>query len=806
MAASETDTDILIPPAYCQYAAGPCDQSFAGVPRREALFLYASEPKPIAEAIEAAIVEGRESGIGKNWASWRDLPISGRIIFCEVCKAMRFSTSVIADVTTMNSNPMFEIGFAVGLGLPLIPIRDTTYGLDRREFEELGVLETLGYVDFTNGASLSSQIGERLPGQPIHNVETELAFDSPLYVLPGPMQTEGDIRMMSAIKKSRTRFRTYDPVESPRLSLTEAHRQVSRSVGVIAHLISPNRRGSRVHNALCALVCGMAMAQQKIVVMLQEELVQQPIDYRDVIRPYERPRNIVGLIEEPLLQIHEEIQTRRLPGRPLPANILQRLDLGDPAAENESSTLDQYFVETGQYVQARQGHARLVIGRKGSGKTAIFYAIRNPLIDSPSRLIMDLRPEGYQFTKLREFVLSKLSQGIQEHTMAGFWHLLLLTEMARKILVADRHFANRDEGRLKRFRVVEDIYSKFSPQYDADFSQRLLVEVDRIVERLDGLPVAELGPRLTEHLFTGDVRDLEAALIDYLREKEEVWLLLDNLDKGWPTHGSTDEDILIVRALLEATRKIQEHLEDKTIGFRCLVFLRTDIYAHLQRTTPDKGKDTAISLEWEDSTLFEEIVARRVEASTGLGGEFRDMWGQICESHINVQDTFDYMIERTLMRPRDLLVFLRRCVDMAINRGHEKVSVEDILIGEKAYSEDMLFGTAYEIADTRPEWQDALYAFQGQNANLTLADVQKLLREVRPDLAPEELEEGIELLLRFGFLGVIGPGFADPTYAHTVSYNMRRLWEPITRGRGTFVIHPAFREALAVSHKSMSAG
>lgn len=788
------------PPLYCQYAAGPCDQSFAHIPKREALFLYASEPGSISGIIESAVTKARETGAGGSWATWRDLPTSGRIIFCEICKAMRFAETLVVDVTTLNFNLMFEIGFAVGLGVPLIPIRDTSYVLDQREFEELGVLDTLGFVDFTNADGLVKLLAERLPGEPFHQVDAELAFDSPLYVIPGPMSTDGDIRLMSAIKKSRTRFRTYDPTEAPRLSLAEAHRQVSRSIGVVAHLISPNRAGATVHNALCALVSGMAMAQQKIVLMLQEESVQQPIDYRDVVRAYDRPQHIVGLLEEPLLRIHEEIQTRRSPGRPRPTNVLQQIDLGDPAAENESSSLDDYFVETGQYIQAKQGHARLVIGRKGTGKTAIFYGIRNPLIGSPSRLVMDLRPEGYQFTKLREFVLARLTQGVQEHTMSAFWHLLLLTEMARKILVADRHFAMRDSERFRRFEAVGGAYRGFSPQFEADFSQRLLTEVDRIVDRVGGLSPDEIGPRLTEHLFTGDVRRLEELVVDYLSEKEEVWLLVDNLDKGWPIHGSTEEDILIVRALLEATRRLQGRLEDARIGFKCLVFLRTDIYAHLLRATPDKGKDTAISLTWEDASLFEELVARRIEASTGLAGDFRDVWGQLCDSFINVQDTFDYMVERTLMRPRDILVFLRRCVDIAINRGHDRIEVEDILIGERAYSEDVLIGIAYEIADTRREWSDALYAFQGSEPTLDRSEVLDKLRDVRSDLEIPELEEGIDLLMRFGFLGVAAPGFSEPMYAHNLNLNMQRLWEPIRRGRGVFVVHPAFREALGIAN------
>jgi hypothetical protein len=39
----------------------------------------------------------------------------------------------------------------------------------------------------------------------------------------------------------------------------------------------------------------------------------------------------------------------------------------DVAAENEVASLNHYFVRTGQYVDARKGHARFVIGRKVAG-------------------------------------------------------------------------------------------------------------------------------------------------------------------------------------------------------------------------------------------------------------------------------------------------------------------------------------------------------------------------------------------------------------------------------------------------------
>ena len=31
--------------------------------------------------------------------------------------------------------------------------------------------------------------------------------------------------------------------------------------------------------------------------------------------------------------------------------------------------------------------------------------------------------------------------------------------------------------------------------------------------------------------------------------------------------------------------------------------------------------------------------------------------------HVGVQESFAYLVERTLMRPRDLLMFVQRCVE-----------------------------------------------------------------------------------------------------------------------------------------------
>jgi hypothetical protein len=787
--------NLLKPPDYCEYAAGPCDQIFAGTGAAAATFLYPSRQTQIAATIEAAVRLLRERAPDKVWRTWTEFDNAGQIIFCRICKNVRFSDCIVADVTTLNFNLLFEIGFALGLELPVIPIRDTTIQTNREEFQELGLLDTIGYLDFQNADALASSVLRRWPGEALPNPRVTLNRDRPLFVVKGHIATEGDVRLFSTLNKSALHFRTYDVIETPRLSLHEVRRSVNSSLALIAHLLSPSRQGATVHNARCALIAGMAMATGKAVFLLQEDVVTQPIDYRDVVAYYTSPDQVPHLVEPFLREVINLLQESALGIPRAPEGYLERLDLGDIAAENEIRGLRSYFVRTAQFNEAKRGTARLVTGRKGSGKTALFYGLRDSVPRGHGQLVLDLKPEGHQFTKLREVVLSKLSPGLQEHSLTAFWNYILLCEIAQKIVDTDYSWAQRDPARWKVYDNLSRVYGEQVPADVGDFSERLLRQVDRLSDRFGGESTgrAPTGSELTQTLFRGDIRTLDDALAPYLMEKEAVWALIDNLDKGWPTRGATVADILILRTLLEATRKLQRQFEQREVGFHAVVFLRNDIYEHLLIDTPDRGKDTAVSLDWDDEEVFKEIVRQRVRASTGVDEPFDTAWGRICDRFVGTQDSFRYMTERTLMRPRDLLSFLHTAIGVSINRGHDRVLAIDIEKAEEAYSEDLLLATAFELRDVTPTMLDVLYNFNRTTPRLTKEQVSDLLTQGNSEHTPDQL---INLLLWFGFLGIQESGQDDATYSYQVRYNIEKLLTPISRGRASFVIHPAFRKAL----------
>ena len=115
------------------------------------------------------------------------------------------------------------------------------------------------------------------------------------------------------------------------------------------------------------------------------------------------------------------------------AGLLASLNMGSSTAENEFVTLGEYYLQTDEFRRALRGEVRIVVGRKGSGKTAVFAQVRDRIRSDRKQIVLDLKPEGYQLVKFKEQVLDLLEEGTREHTVTAFWEYLLLLEVAYKI-------------------------------------------------------------------------------------------------------------------------------------------------------------------------------------------------------------------------------------------------------------------------------------------------------------------------------------------------------------------------------------
>ena len=218
--------------------------------------------------------------------------------------------------------------------------------------------------------------------------------------------------------------------------------------------------------------------------------------------------------------------------------------------------------------------------------------------------------------KFKEDVLRLMSTGTLEHTLTAFWEYLLLLEICHKILEKDQIPHTRDPRLFAPYRALYDAYDSDQHVSEGDFSERLSGLLSHITNEYKARHGESSGTRLssaqlTELIYVHDVRELRRLIVAYLALKDSLWLLFDNIDKGWPTHGIQEEDLVIIRDLLEATRKLQRQLERDDIDCRTLVFLRNDIYEILLERTPDRGKESKVTLDWTDPDLLRELLRRR---------------------------------------------------------------------------------------------------------------------------------------------------------------------------------------------------
>jgi nucleoside 2-deoxyribosyltransferase len=736
--------------------------------------------------------------------SWEEMDIPGRFVATEVLTSIDSSDFIVADISRLNFNVVYEIGYAIGKGRRVLLIRHRSIASDGLAFGDLGLFDTLGWKEYSNGQELAESIKEFDHTRPLL-VKEKLNHQSPVYYVQPKHKTDYDGYILAAIKKAPLRFRSFDPTESPRLSARSAIANVGQSYGVVLHFLPNDHTDAGIHNLRSAFVAGLADGTGTARTLIQSGQTPVPLDYRDLVVHCQVQRDFqhaVGALAENVFELLQDSAPEHLNGA---RSRLEKIDLGASAAENEMTSLAEYYVEIPAYRRALRREVRLVTGRKGSGKTAIFFRLRDTMRATRSNVVLDLKPEGYQLLKLKDSVVKLMSSGTVEHTITAFWEYILWIEICYKLLEKDQDVHVRDHRlfepyqRLKAAYIVDD-YSR-----EGDFAERLKALLRDVVQQIEakypGRNDLELSaPEITGLIYKHDFYKLKSAVQEYLQFKGELWLLFDNIDKGWTSQGVNAQDLVIIRALLEATRKIERDMHKKGITAHTVVFLRNDVFENLIDTTSDRGKETRANVDWDDSELLREMLLARLKRVDIFdeNADFRTVWNSICVAMIDGEDSSQYLIDRSLMRPRSLLDLIGHCRGYAVSLGHDRILRADIEKGLGAFSNDLLSELNLEIRDVFPQSDDVLYAFLGSPARLTREALDQKL--VGHGVLSANLDELIEMLFWFGFLGFL---WADgtPRFIYSFHYNMKVMQGTHTQlaaGGVTYVLNPAFVTALGL--------
>jgi hypothetical protein len=147
------------------------------------------------------------------------------------------------------------------------------------------------------------------------------------------------------------------------------------------------------------------------------------------------------------------------------------------------------------------------------------------------------------------------------------------------------------------------------------------------------------------------------------------------------------------------------------------------------------------------------------------------------------------------MRPRELLRFVRECIDVGVNRRRQKLTEADMLQAEENYSSDALVDVCLEMKDVDSEFGNVPYAFIGSTVVLSKQNV--VDRLANSGVRPEVIEYVLDLLLWFGVLGIY---LDDEEERYSYQYNHDPMMLSTGVPHFAYCIHPAFRVALGCSY------
>jgi hypothetical protein len=293
---------------------------------------------------------------------------------------------------------------------------------------------------------------------------------------------------------------------------------------------------------------------------------------------------------------------------------LSKIDLGKDEAEQDQR-LKEYFLKTSSYKNALDGTKTIVIGRKGSGKSAIFTLMRDEL-EEQGTLVIPITPDQYSWSALRNYRETEILP-IQAH--ANAWKLTLLASAVWKMY---------NSGLLdNRSKLVRDYKKYLRDAYIIDQNNWLFNIIKDILEKVKTQWVSfEFGEApVTPLRVTEEIKSL---LLNEWPPGKNLRILIDRLDDSW---DASDESKNLIIGLLKSANDINAIFSGKiTVS----VFIRSDIYDTLFFDDKDKLRQNEETLFWDNEEL-KDVVCERVKVSLVLkNADNAEIWRNMFSSEI----------------------------------------------------------------------------------------------------------------------------------------------------------------------------
>lgn len=454
--------------------------------------------------------------------------------------------------------------------------------------------------------------------------------------------------------------------------------------------------------------------------------------------------------------------------------------LGGEQAEADP-LLEEAFFETGYYavLATRHDPRCFLVGRTGAGKSA---ALQHLEASKPGRVIR-ITPENLSLPYITDLQVIRHLDALDVNLdllWFALWKHVLLVEIIRerynvnspaakqRFLTQLREKLSRDRGKKAALEYFDEFEGKFWCEADErvreitdTFTARIEAETKltgsfalgsgaagaNLLKEAGGSTRRELADRYQRIVNDTQLARLNTmldVLDEYILDDQHfTYVVIDDLDRDWVDERLAND---LIRCLFRSVLDM-----GRVSNLKILVALRTNIFEELDFSRRSGGQEEkfralVLNVQWTRGDLIE-LLDERVRAASERDGLPYEQISQLLPSPNKSRgNPVDYILERTLLRPRDAIAFANEC--LALGAGRTRLSWKEIYAAERTYSHKRLLALRDEWKLTYPGVDEIFEALRGAPSRMTREQFQSRLEDMMELLANEDFP-GVRWLTDF---------------------------------------------------------
>ena len=428
--------------------------------------------------------------------------------------------------------------------------------------------------------------------------------------------------------------------------------------------------------------------------------------------------------------------------------------IGNVSAESDSRYLSSCFISTGdlEILKDCEDPRNILVGRTGSGKSALILRLAEE-----EDHVIQISPESLSLSYIANSDIIRFfyEAGVKMDLFFKLlWKHIFCVEFLKERFKIDceekkKTFFEKLWGlvpRNKEYEIALDYVEKWGESYwrepgyriqevTTKFETELRGSVEGKVPNIAALNVGA-AKKLSEEQkaeLTHDAQDVVNSvqikqLSDVMKligkvllddPQQRYYITIDGLDENWV------EDALrfrLIRALIETSVEFT-----RINSIKVIVSIRSDLLDRVYRETrgpgfqEEKFQSCSLNVSWARNHLIE-VLDKRIdylvkEQYTSQVVTHKDL----LPKKIREQLTIDYMLERTFMRPRDIIQFFNACIQKA--DGKTAITEAALREADGVYSRDRLKFLFDEWNVLYPNLSHLFYVLKGRGYQFLVKDL-----------------------------------------------------------------------------------